>query len=687
MVDGVAGTTKVMLHQTLHGYADGHRQISASMSLKARDTKTLLVLSDSSGPGARLNDAGYLTGYPLPEAGYYALARTWPAPEMMRPGCVWTHTLLIDFADLASVYSPGELLGAFRRPGTISHDAFDKPIIWRLPRRQLEIDEADLPAARRIVGALYGKPEAKIISARAFISNVERLVTVLWSQQWPRLRRTFRFCTSAASDRSMDGAPFDLQFLPEDSGALWTRFPKAVDAEDYSESGDWLNEALEDLVRPTPEGLRDFLLRIGGDVPGGRGVFPSLCQLYGLNRTFATKPEALEQAVRLLTVELGDAPARAARAAVAAAALPQADLLSEGGLNYLLNHLSAVEPVTIATFSATLGRALLHRRPSTLAGMMDTDGVFNNLARDAIRNATEPELLTAIQASPEFALPILKLRPTLAASPGIWSPALRAEESAFAALGVHDRPQAVVIAMIAAGREDLAGQATRRVGALVVLQALSSLLQSEPLVGHDYGTWLLEAAQPGAVTQLLCSHDGQPRQLLALLARVMRPDDVPNDYGEDPWLSAFHRAEGTISDHDETLLCAFLLARSLGWRSRNQGELAQVAFEHTHAAAATNCLYDESWKLLEPLIPRSWVSWDRCQRLRAGVVDLFVENRLAPELFGRLVQSEPLFELLADQASRTWAGRRYLKDVRRALTEAPEPSYPDRGRYINKLLK
>ena len=38
----------------------------------------------------------YLTAYPLPRSSLVAFARTWTAPEMPRPGCVWTHTLLIE---------------------------------------------------------------------------------------------------------------------------------------------------------------------------------------------------------------------------------------------------------------------------------------------------------------------------------------------------------------------------------------------------------------------------------------------------------------------------------------------------------------------------------------------------------------------------------------------------------------
>ena len=129
MAHGVKHSQSIELHQALHGYAEGHRQLAASVALKQRDVKTMLVLSDLSGPGAQIDEAGYLTGYPLTDSKKYALARTWAAAEMRRPGCVWTHTLLIDFADLATLADTAELLALFRRP--IGGNSADYESAWR----------------------------------------------------------------------------------------------------------------------------------------------------------------------------------------------------------------------------------------------------------------------------------------------------------------------------------------------------------------------------------------------------------------------------------------------------------------------------------------------------------------------------------------------------------------------------
>ena len=204
MAHGVREGERPKVHQAFHGYADGHRQLALSTTLKPKDQKTLLALSDISGPGARLEEEGYLTGYPLTDSGVFALARTWPAPEMPRPGCVWTHTLLIDFADLAVLPYLGVLAGLFRRPSG-QGDAlwYDKP-----QKLSTTVDGSLMPEqrswARQVLAALYGKPKSRIVALNSN-PEVDRAVLALWSQQWPRLRRSFRFCTFAASDRSRGG--------------------------------------------------------------------------------------------------------------------------------------------------------------------------------------------------------------------------------------------------------------------------------------------------------------------------------------------------------------------------------------------------------------------------------------------------------------------------------------------------
>ena len=106
------------IEQMLHGYDNGHRLLSGSMILKSRaDMDTIATLSDWSeyvaGSGS---ESSYVTAYPLRESGYYVIAKTWYANEMKRPGCVWTHSLLLSFDMLNGIDDFKRISSLFVRP-------------------------------------------------------------------------------------------------------------------------------------------------------------------------------------------------------------------------------------------------------------------------------------------------------------------------------------------------------------------------------------------------------------------------------------------------------------------------------------------------------------------------------------------------------------------------------------------
>src|SRR4051794_284651 len=98
MADTASVTATFEAHQALYGYDDGHRLLASSVELDGVDQHLLARQTDSPDAGTPGWEA-LLAGYPLP-SGRYAWTMTWPAPEMSRPGCVWTHVLILDLAAL-----------------------------------------------------------------------------------------------------------------------------------------------------------------------------------------------------------------------------------------------------------------------------------------------------------------------------------------------------------------------------------------------------------------------------------------------------------------------------------------------------------------------------------------------------------------------------------------------------------
>lgn len=690
MAHGVGRAQSLKLQQVLHGYADGHRQLAASAQLKPRDAKMMLVLSDLSGPGAPIHAAGYLTGYPLSESKMYAIARTWPAPEMPRPGCVWTHTLLIDFADIAILADASLVLSLFRRPTGADTSDYSESLETRLNFLTRDLPFEAEPFARSLLAALYGRPSDRVIAARPVGIDVDTIVTGLWSQQWPRLRRAFRFCTLASSDRSSEGSSFDLQLLPSLDRSTRTRFPGAIEAGVGGGDEPWLEDAVSDLMSPGISGLRLFLRRIGGDVASGRGAFRPLCRLYALINRFDTEPDAVDAAIDLLETELGSSQARAARGIVASAAFANPSQLDQDATDFLVRNLDLVEPGVIATSGEALGARIWELDPVRFADLLEGGERQRSVAESSIAAMDLDALASGILRTPQLSSTTIALRPELVTVEDLWRRDVVPAETAFAALA--DAPElrtAAVGAMILADRHDLAPRAAQEIGGLPLLQLVASKLRT---VGdsRSLASWLRAAlTEPAVAAEFLSSQCGSSWTILSAIAASMQPDAVPNDFGTDPWLLAVDAVARSERARMPIFLSAYLLSRALGLRSRNPGELARLGFEQVHEAARFNRLPEEAWRVLQSRLPWSlnWFDWDRCPRIRMAVGDLFVDRDLQPHLFADIASDDWLFNALAETIARHGRGRHFLKRVRHRMKNEATGRYAARIRIIENLLK
>lgn len=689
MAHGVKQSSVLKVQQTLHGYADGHRQLASSVTLKPRDIKTMLVLSDISGPGARIDDRGYLTGYPLPESTMYALARTWAAPEMPRPGCVWTHTLLIDFADLAALPDPGAVMPLFRRPSAADPAEYGTSLSISAEYLGSALSDEAVSFARRLLASVYGKPANRVIAVRPTELDVEPALMALWAQQWPRLRRAFRFCTMSAADRSMDSNVFDLQLLPSLDRSVRARFQDAVEVRDVVPvQEEWLDDAVSDLARPDIAGLRTFLRRIGGDVDPGRQAFRLLCRLHVLTNGFNTNPDAVGAAIALLEDELGSPQARTARGLVVNAALEQPDQLDDAALDFVIRHLEFAEPDTVSKHAGILGRAVWKRDPDRFAQLVADSAQYRSILASAVVAMSVDELIDGIKRAPTLADGALVHRPELVAQLAFWSRDSVSVDSAFAAIAnAEELRSSGITAIIAAGRHDLAARTVREFGSLNVLEVLGSRFDTTDQ--QRFGPWLTAATSESAtVAQFLASGQGLSWPLLSAIAHLLSPDSIPNDYGVDPWLIAVQSANRSPSGEMDLFLRAYVLSRALGSRSRNPGELAQFGFEPVYIATRANRLPDDAWRVFEHRLPWSfkWFEWDRCPRILTAIGELFVDRNLSAELFAQIASDDHVFAATAETVARSGRGRNFLKGVYGWMMNEGTQRYAARIRVIEGLV-
>ena len=253
------------IDQALFGYADGHRQIASSTRLPPKDLYLLSSASDlASGTRLGMNDS-YLTGLPLPESRRYALFRTWGAPEMPRPGCVWSHTLLLEQRAIASLPAFSELLVLFRRPKARESPQYAEPLeltLWP------SVEAAGVRLISPVIESYYSGRQATLSSKDDNPDDIERAVLAVWSQQWPRLRAGFSFCTASLNERRRtEKYDYDVQ-VTSFGGSL------------ASNSASWVSIAAADAAENRVTPLRRFLWRYGRDLANSRRHYRMLVELF-----------------------------------------------------------------------------------------------------------------------------------------------------------------------------------------------------------------------------------------------------------------------------------------------------------------------------------------------------------------------------------------------------------------------
>lgn len=248
--------------QAVFGYSNGHRLLRSSITLTPVDLYELAATSDLA-PGARLTSSveSYLTGAILPESKRYALVRTWLAPEMPRPGCVWSHVLLLPRSVLSSQIDLSTFNSLFRRPADYeTNDLYSSQIDVL---RRGKGDRAQVEPVERLLSAIYLRHPLDWTACS--IQEWERAILSIWSQQWPKLRSQFVF-RSVFSTNSLRNQAFNFD---QTAGNVNPNFrPK------------WLDYAIQDANSTSVTPLRRFLWRYGKDIDKPQEAFADLVDIF-----------------------------------------------------------------------------------------------------------------------------------------------------------------------------------------------------------------------------------------------------------------------------------------------------------------------------------------------------------------------------------------------------------------------
>jgi hypothetical protein len=288
----------LQIEQALFGYEDGHRLLAYSVEIPPEAERAILPLSDGPDLQVAVPAEGYISGYPLPLGECFAFSRTWPAPEMRRPGCVWTQVLMIANADLDSLEGLSGLTACFQRPEGPDPDLAPYRQTVELQRFPATQQSRSDKSSEALLFWLYTKQDPVVVFSETRV-NSERQMLAIWDQQWPELRRSFSF-TSIATTREILGRPFDLRAVSESDPVLFRSLGAEVHVADQqaSRQEDWVALAMQDLK--TPGDLRRVLWRYGVEAGGNRKAFAPIVRLYAACfEKGGTSKQSAEQLLRL----------------------------------------------------------------------------------------------------------------------------------------------------------------------------------------------------------------------------------------------------------------------------------------------------------------------------------------------------------------------------------------------------
>ena len=681
----------IHIAQALHGYRNGHELLATSHRLSRDGSRTLLELSDLSGPAARTRGfESYITGYPLPGEHFYAIARTWLATEGGRPGSVWTHTLLLTHEQLAVV----ELVNVtkfFRRPTSLEQaSGYARPLeinrddMSQHPRGVQPFRlAAHVAQADEIFEALYGSDSAAlaILLPAESSSEYEQLLLHTWSLQWPELRGRFSFCTGALSARHVAGHPFDLQVVPKDRAATIQRsaLPDTYVLIDGSR-GHSASNAWDDYLDSDHDNMRRaraFVWQFGPELIPGRLSFGHLAQLHLGAESLSDRGDwqDLLEVVGGLYPRPSSAP-RLKEWALTESASNLTDPLTAFDRLFVLSRLR--RPSAYAEWRISLDEAFLRTfstsGPEVGVVLSEVIAFASTPARRALLQLSTEHLnpdafVALIDASPDDdASRALALRPSILGEPALW----RSERSRHRALtwlptsnDVGTLIAATVRALVAANQPVGLGDLVDRVGVVAIdaaFDVLGECAESADL-GPEWIASLREHPKEG-ISWLARSERPYAKLARLVLDRLQPSSRRLRVLGHNRWVQIVDSVEPHTADGASVQ--AFALGVGFHDGRQSASLLVAAVFQSVYDSAVEGRLDEDDWNKLKRSFPgprrvfRRLIRGDgfgRDRALRRAVVEAFGQKGWPIANFLEAVTDMTVLSSIAKENLRTKRGK------------------------------
>lgn len=258
----------IYVDQALHGYANGHQLLASSCVLDLADRKRMDELSDLSGQHSGEEFVDYYTGYPIEQGEKYVISKTWYAHEMMRPGCVWTHSLIFHTEDLSQISDFPKLLGSFQRPVESQYEAYAYQI--PLPSGgKKHFSSYDIQQLQYEIFTVCSSAAPKYVFVDPPSLQFDNELFMVLCGLPEEILRTFTFCTMSYEDRNYGDSVFQYQMIPMERKAGLARYYRRAPVCEAFYSIEkypyWIQQYASALLSDTLNSLYTFIRQYGAD--------------------------------------------------------------------------------------------------------------------------------------------------------------------------------------------------------------------------------------------------------------------------------------------------------------------------------------------------------------------------------------------------------------------------------------
>jgi hypothetical protein len=617
--------------QVVHGYRDGHRQLAASLRLDAEAGDAMALASDLLTSRSLRYDEGYITAYPLRSEHKYVFSRTWSAPEMPRPGCVWTHSILLDYVTVSKIEDAGFILSLFRRPTISSLSTYSVPLTYdvdHLPGHRAVIDLTDAEdVVRRVYGTRWSTRDIVLDSRGA--ERDEQTVFAIWSQMPPRLRRTIAFCTESSSRGLPLEADATMRFTSFHESAVYSKdeFGRVTG------SGRGFRLLAKDLTRSHTTLLRRFLRRYSIDVSDSFAAIPVLGEVFLLIGE-ASGPEDFSEIARVV--------GRSFTSRQDAQLLKQDLLLGrffEGRESSgkrtssfigTLRSIDRRELLMILPDSAQLADMFLDvaSDPLMLAEVVQLrrNEELEELVESCLRHSIELvslDVLANLPTDDQLAVELAQMRPDLLNHESFWLRNAASRKVLLRSCQLNGESVSCFIRVFhdSLDEEDFDTLLNRDPESVVA--SVSMLWERDAVPAYVSRMMISQFAQSGELLQrVIANTNVLPRAIWADVGEVLA-SRLPDSINGPAWVGILQRAHVGHLERHESTLATMLFAEGVRNRTLGVAPLLAVSFDLLYSISWNGALTLQEQKILDQALPGlgTYWSWDYCKRLVRAVLD------------------------------------------------------------------